>query len=357
MKTVSGKGSETPFVSIVIPTHKKYPHFKDDKLVLKKMIGEAETRMLGMYGKGIVDNVVLSLNRMKSDIDFTHLQNGLVIHYSPTVQKIYHLPFSPSEKLIIDRSLEIRDVLYSIKNSKDYFVLVLSENRVRIINVHEGIADELKIDEFPRGKNDTGGKGTSRVMNYSSDSSTQHNTDNKAYDEVKVAKYLRDIDAVISEQDELKDLSMVIFAPVKLAAHFKKITKNSDRIIGFVRGNHEKKSMKDILADSATVIDAYGSKKQNRILALAEKENKRKRLSWGIRDINRCAMEGRGHLLIVEKDYRQSALKTESIEVKNKITDKVDDIIEMVLEKGGDVEFVDNGKLTEYGKMVLIKRY
>lgn len=357
MKAVSSKGNEAPFVSIVMPTHKKYPHFKDDKLVLKKIIGEAESRMQGLYGKKTVDKIMVSLNKMKSDIDFTHLQNGLVMHYSPSVQKIYHLPFTPSEKLIIDRSLEIRDVLYSIKNSKDFIALILSEKEIRIIKVQDGKAAELKIDELPLGKNDTGGKGTSRVMNYSSDNSTQHSSDSKAHNEVKVEKYLRDIDAVISKNMQLKNLPLVVFAPVKLAAQFKKISKNTDRIIGYIKGNHEKKSVKDILADSSVIIGAYADKKQDKVLALAEKENKRKRLSWGIRDINRCAMEGRGHLLIVEKDFKQADLNPAKKGLKNNITDTVDDIIEKILEKGGDVEFVDNGKLEEYGKMVLIKRY
>ena len=37
--------------------------------------------------------------------------------------------------------------------------------------------------------------------------------------------------------------------------------------------------------------------------------------------------------------------------------DIADDTIEKVLEFGGDLEFVENGMLAEYGKIVLIKRY
>ena len=39
------------------------------------------------------------------------------------------------------------------------------------------------------------------------------------------------------------------------------------------------------------------------------------------------------------------------------IKDAVDDVIEKVLENGGDVEFVDEGLLKEYKHIALIKYY
>ena len=39
------------------------------------------------------------------------------------------------------------------------------------------------------------------------------------------------------------------------------------------------------------------------------------------------------------------------------IKDAVDDIMEKVLANGGDVEFVENGALHEYGKIALIQFY
>ena len=39
------------------------------------------------------------------------------------------------------------------------------------------------------------------------------------------------------------------------------------------------------------------------------------------------------------------------------IKDAVDDIIEKVIESGGDVEFVDEGILTDYQKIVLLEYY
>jgi hypothetical protein len=89
--------------------------------------------------------------------------------------------------------------------------------------------------------------------------------------------------------------------------------------------------------------------------------------SAGLSQVWRSTMEGRGRLLIVERDYRQAARKVdnnltismdeESINPWNSIPDAVDDIIQLTLKNKGDVVFVENGKLKEYQRIVLINRY
>ena len=72
-------------------------------------------------------------------------------------------------------------------------------------------------------------------------------------------------------------------------------------------------------------------------------------------------------MLVVEKNYMfpaqhsSSADKIEKLEEPynrfSYIKDAVDDVIERVLDNGGDVEFVDEGLLKEYEKIVLINYY
>jgi len=344
-------------VSIILPAHKEYPHYKQDKMQLKKLIHDVEMRMNGVYDKKVTANVVSSLNKMKSEIDFTHLQNGLVIHYSPMEQKIYHLPFSPSEKLIIDDSFEIRDMVYKLKTQFDYYILVLTEGSVRAIKVMNRNFSELKVDEFPLGMDDTGGKSTTRVKSFSLNTRIQHVSDSKAYQEVKVDKYLRDIDKIVSEHPELKNLSQIICAPLKLAAQFKKISGVKSNRIGTINGNYEKQTPKSIVTMCEKLLKESHLDKQDKLLKQIEKESKKKLLAWGIRDVKLCAHNGMGRLLIVEKDYAPSTLFIKENLADKKTADLVDDIIEEVVEKGGDVEFVENGKLGAYDRIVMIKRY
>ena len=79
----------------------------------------------------------------------------------------------------------------------------------------------------------------------------------------------------------------------------------------------------------------------------------------------REANQHRGRLLVVEKDYMFPAEPTDVADNidplpprYNKysyIKDAVDDVIEKVLQYGGDVEFVDNGVLAAYDKIALVQ--
>ena len=81
----------------------------------------------------------------------------------------------------------------------------------------------------------------------------------------------------------------------------------------------------------------------------------------------RAAAEGRGRLLVVEKDYRVTArfgednytiLVDEAVATaRHRIADAVDDIIELVLRHNGEVMFVANGKLDPQQHIALITRY
>ena len=86
----------------------------------------------------------------------------------------------------------------------------------------------------------------------------------------------------------------------------------------------------------------------------------------GAHAVWQAAVEGRGWKLLVEKDYVQEGylhgdenklLLKPPFGVHKVIVDVVDDIAEMVLEKQGNVYFVDNGMLEDYERIALILRY
>ena len=86
----------------------------------------------------------------------------------------------------------------------------------------------------------------------------------------------------------------------------------------------------------------------------------------GINNIWQAVKEGRGRKLVIEKDFtREAFLQTgenrllfkEPIGAHKVVTDIIDDIIETMIDKGGEVFFTDNGQLKDYGRMILITRY
>ena len=107
--------------------------------------------------------------------------------------------------------------------------------------------------------------------------------------------------------------------------------------------------------------------KQQDLLLQLDAAMSAKKLIAGIEDVWREASRKNGRLLVVEKNYVYPAQqsewadtihpKEESMHSNVFIKDAVDDIIEKVLEGGGDVEFVDQGILKDYKRIALIKYY
>ena len=83
-------------------------------------------------------------------------------------------------------------------------------------------------------------------------------------------------------------------------------------------------------------------------------------------EVWRLAHEGRGHLLLVERDFHFPAKVDETgrhltpaddVTAPGVMDDAVDEIIEMVLSKQGQVVFLENGQLEAHQRIALILRY
>jgi hypothetical protein len=86
----------------------------------------------------------------------------------------------------------------------------------------------------------------------------------------------------------------------------------------------------------------------------------------GIRAVWEAAHKGQGRLLLVERDFRRNAyipVGTEQIRLRppkgkyERIADAVDDVIEKVRRKHGEVVFVEPGQLAHHEGIVLALRY
>ena len=104
---------------------------------------------------------------------------------------------------------------------------------------------------------------------------------------------------------------------------------------------------------------------QRAVLQQIDKAMNEKKLACGIGEVWEATSHKNGKLLVVEKDFmypahldaNQSTNYMEDFPIESPfyLKDAVDDIMEKILENGGDVEFVENGALKNYNKIALIR--
>jgi len=192
-------------------------------------------------------------------------------------------------------------------------------------------------------------------------------SDPSHYKEVLMEKFLHYIDNGLGIILNAYQLPLFVMATERVMGHFRKITRYGNRITGYVHGNFEESPEADIRKAIAPHVVDWKKVKEDDVLLRLDAARGGGKLAIGIQHVWKEASENKGRLLVVEKNYMCAADQgcTESIilphdEATNNpfyIKDAVDDVIEKVLENGGDVEFVEPGVLKDYQHIALLQYY
>lgn len=346
-----------PSVSIILPFEPKMSVKKELEYQLQRVVEKVEKELMSNYAGEKVKPVLNKLKALIKKLDFTTYKQSIAIYVSPLMEKVFYLDIPVEEKVIIDESFEIRDLVYSKKDIHKYLILALSNKSSRIFlgnTIHfvriatntpeNSAAYETDLPE--------------RVANFSDPSGRK---------EILMDKFLHHVDAGLGIILKAYALPFFVMGTERTIGHFKKITHNANHVIDYIYGNYEEASETDIREKIVPYVADWKKVRQRDLLLRVDAAKGAKKLVTGIQDVWKATVLKMGRLLVVEKNYMCSARHSGSEEIiypedgiattPFNIKDAVDDIIEKVLENGGDVEFVDEGLLKDYGKIALLKYY
>jgi ribosomal protein L7Ae-like RNA K-turn-binding protein len=176
-------------------------------------------------------------------------------------------------------------------------------------------------------------------------------------------KFLHHADKSLADILHTYQLPLFIMGTERILGHFRKITRHTPAVIDYITGNYEDASPAEIKEILIPYTEGWNKTKQKEVVDRLEEAAGNKKLAVGIKDVWKEAMNKKGRLLVVEKNYMYPAVHdgspggiTETI-LPNQhfsgIKDAVDDVIEKVLENGGDVEFVTEGTLKDFQRIAL----
>jgi len=346
-----------PCISIIMPFEPKIGLKKELDYKLKMAKNKIEKELELNYPEDRVLPVLNKLNLILEGLNYNTHKKSVAIFVSPLVEKIYYLDIPVEEKIIIDDSFEIRYLIYSKKEIHKYLLVVLSNkwtkiflgNTTKFIRITSNVPDN--IDAY---KNDI----SESVANFS---------DEKKRKEILINKFLMHTDNGLSILLKTYKLPIFVMGTPKTLGQFKSITHNGKQVIDYIHGNFEEKTEAELQDVMKPYIKNWKIIHQKRLLGLIDEAYGKKKLAVGINEAWQAAVQNRGRLLIVEKNFYYPAQHGANKEVIYKrdaflnnsffIKDAVDDIIEKVIESGGDIEFVDEGILNEFQKIVLLEYY
>ncbi|MBK7434336.1 MAG: hypothetical protein IPI66_10795 [Chitinophagaceae bacterium] len=343
-----------PAVSIFLPFETRLNNKNQLTKSLKYVTEHVEKELSAGYPAEMTTTIIRKLRNIFKDLDFNTTKKSLAVFISPVFEKLLYLDIPLEEKVIIDESFEIRDLVYSKKQFHQYLVLLLSQRESRIfLGNNQGfvrIASQTAFNDMS--------EVPERVANFS---------DVQDRKELNMDKFLQSVDHSLEEIIRTYQLPIFVLGADKTIGHFRQFSKHSGSVIAYIPGNYERIILPELKELLAPYLLRWNEDSQKNLLKQLDDAASHKKLATGMVDVWREAMAGKGRLLVVEKNYMYAASHGESPEIIEPMTesitpfscirDAVDDVLEKVLEGGGDVEFVNEGVLDEYRKIALVQYY
>jgi len=336
-----------PAVSIVLPFKPMMSSKSELESKLKRAVKKVELQLMDNYTVDKALPVLLKLNFLIQNINYNTHKKSIAIFISPVTEKVYYLDIDVDERIVIDESFKIRDLIHSKKQNLDYLILMLSAEKSKMY-----VANDSKFTLIK----------SNVPVDINSETLDEEHNKEKLLD-----KFLHSMDDDLQLIITAYKLPVFVVATEQVISHFKKITKNAEKIVGFIQMENMEATELEMYQILQRYIQDWKKVKQQALLQEIGMAVDYEKVAFGIEDVWESAMHTHSKLLVIEKDFICTAsisaiadtISRVNINAGNPfyIKDAVDNVIEKVLQNGGDVEFIENDMLKDYGRIALIREY
>jgi len=353
-------------VSVIVPVDRLAASREQNPVQVRKAVEEACERIDLFAQRQQLDNteqLKAKLWSLYDRIDFLHAGEGVGLYASENVERMEYFPFPVKRKVQAGASFNVRDLIYKLSMEHVYLLLTLSG---RYAHLHFGRLDhleEIKDGEFPKEFVDD--YEYTRPAVASSNGFGLKNTegDKSAKDQIRLESFYRAADRALDTYLN-NGTPLLLAGVVKDLSLFEGVSGHQKNIRAKIEGNFDHTYPRELETAAWQALREENERRRKADL-LRLNEQPASALSSGLHQSWTDAFLGRGLKLFVEKDFSQRAHRSElgdqlSVSFHEGwavMEDAVDDLIELVLEKGGSVQFVENGELSAHGGVALLKRY
>lgn len=347
-------------------------HLRDAKEQLQAQVPESSEH--GEQGRMILEK----LESLTEDlVNFGSGCRGYGIFLSASVQTTVCLPFEVDNQITIGDSFQVRELAYNMGLLEEYLVLLISEHKTLALRGFNDSLSVVQIADLPASITE---QGTYTDDNRFTHMSPAHRGTGPAHqngfthqggggeldNQEHLRLYMVRIDQAAGKYMQEENLRFVLMGTEKKVAHYIKASKNADRLIGTINGNYDHLPAHELGKMAAQVVQDKLAEEREGAMDQLQNAIGQNLYVAGIQSVWQAAFEGRVRTMIVEKGYQCKAVLKENGYVLEPdaesdtdpvAEDAVDDLIEMVINKGGNVIFTEDGKLESHQQLAAITRY
>lgn len=344
-----------PSISLLMPTHRSFPENQQDKIRLKNLVKNAAERLSVEFSNYDTKAIKEKLNSLTEETDFNHLQDGLAYFISNENFYRFFFPFPVKEKVIIGDNFYTRDLIFGLNRTPLYFAVVIDEKNTRIFscvrdNINEAVHSMLPLKNIVH---------EIREGDYPDNSYNDRIREN----EERTKNHLRDTYKILKELTGANRTPVVVCGTERQISFFRDICTSEYQFIGEITGNYGSSSAAELAPLIWRTAKSGFAEIRKKILNTVDHAVSAKKFATGLQEIWNLVSEGRGLTLLTEINHSAPGIiKDGHVEITDTFQtggteDVIDEIIEMVFSKGGNVVFFDKDVLQQYGRIALILRY
>jgi hypothetical protein len=340
-----------------MPTHRTHPDNLQDPIRLRNLVKQAQEALVAEVDKRPAEPVLAQLDAIVATLDLDHLLDGLALFANSEFSEAVTVPHTIEERVVIDSTFYIRDLVRATNRAQRYWVLALTEKPVRLFEAVRDDMTEITAGKFPmvheRPGGDQrmpGGKGINK----------------SALRDEYLRQFFRDVDAEYRRITANDPLPLILVGIGNYLAMYQDVMQNPSHVLATVTGSHDVTTAHELSRIVWPEAKAAFAERRQARLGELDAALAGGRLASGVQEAWSAATQGRGATLFVEDGFRYPAqlgedgmwlIPTEDVTGTDTMDDAVDEIITAVLDKGGEVIFVEDGVLEQAEHIALVTRY
>ncbi len=347
-----------PAVSLLLSTTSAATMIAGDAAALRQQAREAARRLRAENVPDVERTVIEPLEQLVASVAAWPTGHAIAVFASRGLTLALRLPVPVRNRVVVDPTFATRDLVRALHRTPRHVVLTLTSREARLFDGVAGTLRPALRSTFPlRDAPDRDGSPRGGRQGQRSGGRDGQDADQLTF--------FRTVDRSLSTYLRLHPAPLVIAAGDRTLSAFTAVSTNLGRLAGTIPANVTTEPLPTLAARITPVLERYLLSRQDEALELIERRAGQRRVVAGMPSCWLAARRERPEMLAVEDELfypaRISAdgdalTPATDVEHPEVVDDAVDELIELVLDRGGWVAFVEPGTLGGYDRVALTLR-